>query len=43
MIEHYRIVLTSFDNEKRPVPEHQMCSVSFEELDKDPHAILDRI
>ena len=43
MIEHYRVVQTSFDNGKRLVPEHQMCSVSFEELDKNPHAILDRI
>lgn len=43
MIEHYKIVQKSFQQAKRLIPEDQICSISFEELDKDPHGVLAKV
>lgn len=43
MIDHYKIVGKSLQQAKTLVPEDRICSVSFEDLEKDPHGVLARV
>lgn len=43
MFHHYKIVEESLQQAKTRIPADRLCSVSFEDLEKDPHGVLARV